>query len=224
MVHFHSMSVDVCRGRTTNAHLKQWIQDHGEAGQVCSVCGTEEDVAADIVKFAQHVEGVVRENTSPAPIPEPDYEDASEDAQTLIGREAGVAKPVAQFIVRIGRERDRDFYEHPLGFVGRWSAEHHSEWRRFRDVVIHEARFLGPKTQTILAGCSGTSRRSSNGSAVRTLNPGDRIYRARLERSRGEADVLFKSPETHLTAPPFDRAIAGRMNAAGDTSVLRRVA
>jgi RES domain len=205
----------ICPACTTNAHLKEWIQHQGDAGQVCAVCGTERKVAADILRFAQHVEAVIRKNTAPVTMPDPDYDDFGEDAKALIGGVAGVAEPVAQLVVKVGRARDREFYDYPLSFVGRWPDEHHSEWRRFREIVKHEARFIGPETRTILDRLFGGIGTVFNGVAVRTLNPGDKIYRARLERSRGEADRLFKSPETELTAPPYDRAIAGRMNAAG---------
>lgn len=207
----------ICSACTTNPHLKEWVQRNGEAGQTCIVCGTEGQIAVDIRRFAQHVDAVIRENTSPV-MPDPDYDDYGEDPKALIGRVAGVAEPVASLVIKVGRALDREtpfFYDYPLSFVWRWPGDHQDEWQRFRQTVKHRARFVGQETRAILDRLFGSIETLFAGSAVRTLNPGDRIYRARLERSRGEADVLFKSPQNELTAPPHDKATAGRMNAAG---------
>lgn len=207
----------ICQSCTTNAHLKDWIQAHGIADQTCVVCGNEKTTAADVIQFAEYVDAVVRKNTSMV-MPDPDYEEYGEDPKELIGRVAGIAEPVAKLVMKIGRSKDGGYprpYALPLSFSSRWPDEHDSEWRRLRKIVKHEARFVGPETRAILDRLLGGIGTLFNGSAVRTLKPGENIYRARLERSRGEADQLFKSPQKELTAPPYHKATAARMNAAG---------
>jgi hypothetical protein len=53
------------------------------------------------------------------------------------------------------------------------------------------------------------------GVAIRTLAATDFVFRARRASSYEEAEKWFKTPAVSLNAPPLDKAIAGRMNAAG---------
>jgi hypothetical protein len=164
--------------------------------------------------FAYEVDRAIRDNTSPNT--GPDY-DEGERPEALIASIAKISTDLAgkviQFMERVDDEA-REFYSYNLEFSSRLDRESYKRWKRLEEIIRHEARFFGNETRQLLEELFGGVLVFEGGRAVRSLE-NDEIYRARLERADGQADLIFKSPETELRAPPRHAATAGRMNAAG---------
>lgn len=201
----------VCVACTTNPHLKAWIEGNGAEG-VCGFCGSEEHAIADVARFVDHVDGVIRRNYSPS-------DEDGDVAASVISMVAGISRDLASLVTNVTRDDEtpgHSFYEYgPLALRGRWPHEHLDRWQQLKQIVKHEARFLGSATRPILDTLLGGLDGFCGGVAIRELTAENVVFRGRLARSHREADEWFKAPANNLNAPPRDKATAGRMNGAG---------
>ena len=203
----------VCCSCTGSEALKKWLRAVGEVQQ-CSFCSAEAQPTVDAEQFVQRVDATLRKHFVREPL-----QQEGEDPAKVISRLAGVSDQLATFAVAAGRLCDPgnrpSFYDYALGTRFYSVAEHRTDWRTLTDIVKHEARFFGANTRSLLDRLLGDVVGLCGGVAVRTLTSEDVIFRARLERSAGEAYRFFENPYAEPSAPPRDLATAGRMNAAG---------
>src|SRR5262245_5147388 len=136
----------VCVACTTNPHLKAWIEGNGAQG-ACEFCGSEEQSVVDVARFVDHVDSVIRRNYSP------DDEDG-DVAAFVIAKVAGIGRDLASLVTNVTRDDEspgNSFYDYgPLALRGRWPHEHLDRWQQLKQIVKHEARFLGSATRPIL--------------------------------------------------------------------------
>jgi len=194
--------------------LKRWIDASGTIAGSCSRGCVGEDPSVDLVPFANHIDKVIRRYYSPNTNPEDGLQD--EDPERVIVDAAGVTASLAREIAAIGRrgEEQPSFYDFRVSEVSPWPMEQGGIWTELTETIKSKARFFG-KVHTILDELLGDIRTLVSGAAIRQLTADDRIFRARRENAIKEADKVFESPATELTAPPRERARSGRMNAVG---------
>jgi hypothetical protein len=86
------------------------------------------------------------------------------------------------------------------------------QWEEFCEKVQYERRFF--KIKELLDKLFGKPTEYEGGpiNPVYALKADQRIFRARILDDEFTGDVLSRNSETHLGAPPRDRAPAGRMN------------
>jgi hypothetical protein len=203
---------DACLYGVHNEPAPQaWIEAHGAQG-TCGFCGSEEHRVVHVASFVDHVDGVIRRNYSPG-------DEDGDVAASVIATVAGISKDLASLVTNVTHDDEtpgQSFYDHgPLALRGRWPHEHLDRWQQLKQIVNHEARFLGSATRPILDTLLGGLDGFCGGVAIRELTTENVVFRGRLARSHREADEWFKTPVNNLNAPPRDRATAGRMNGAG---------
>lgn len=199
----------ICTCATTNAHLRAWINNHGEQ-QACSNCGAAGRLAVDATLLAKHIDRVIRRHYWPV--------DHGESPLELIQRVAGVSRDTAQMVTDATDEDSYPppwFYDLDLEIVRHLPLDHWKLWDHFKEAVKHDARFFGAATRKVLDAILGDLSTFCGGIAIRRLTVADSVYRARLACSLEEAQEWFGQPATELLPPPQALVSAGRMNAAG---------
>lgn len=94
-------------------------------------------------------------------------------------------------------------------------------WDKFENNILHESRFLGSKTVKTLNEIFGYifDQNSIGGnSIILDVGPDSKvkeIYRGRVFQHSEEIKEVLRRPDEHLSAPPKEKAIAGRMNPDG---------
>ena len=204
----------VCPCSTTNPHLQQWITSQGTP-QYCEICRATARPAVDSLVFAEHIDRIVRQNY----FPDSGESEHGEDPTLLIRRLAGVSTTMAAQVQRVPHDDEPPdgptFYSYaPLTFTGRAIGEHVRSWWSLKNILRSDARFLSTNVSRILDMLLGDIATFCSGAALRSLTPGERIYRARQTHSSKTALQWFRaSDDSQIRAP--DRPRANRMNAVG---------
>ncbi len=163
----------VCIACTTNPHLKTWIDANGVPG-ACGFCGSEGQPVVPVAGFVDHVDSVIRRNYSP------DDEDG-DVAASVISTVAGISRDLASLVTNVTRDDEtpgHSFYDYgPLALRGRWPHEHLDRWQQLKQVVKHEARFLGSATRPILDTLLGGLDGFCGGVAIRELTTENVVFR-----------------------------------------------
>ena len=204
----------ICPCATTNPHLQNWIISQG-IPQSCDLCGATDRPAVDSSLLAEHIDRIIRQQYTPAP----DDPEHGQDPTCLIRRVAGVSTGLAaevQEVAHVDEPRDGPtFYNHaPLHFSGRVFGEHSEGWRSLKQVVKSEPPLLSNDVCSILDMLLRDMHTFCGGAAIRSLTPGEYIFRARPTHSLQTALEWFGAEDDSQLRAPTERR-ANRMNAEG---------
>ena len=134
-------------------------------------------------------------------LPDVSWHDISQGDEAFYDDSASY-ESVAEVEAEERAEQEEYWYERPFVY----------QWEDFCKKIQYERRFF--KIKEPLDELFGKPGEYESGpiNPVYALKPGQKIFRARILDDGLTEDVLSQNSETHLGAPPRDRAPAGRMN------------
>jgi hypothetical protein len=218
--------------RETDAVLRQWIRDNGQAG-TCAFCGRRR-VACSFPKLARKVDEAIREFYRPAQetahvVEESDNLEywadgtpADEIIQEIAGVEPDLADALDAFLHRMEQHDVRDggdaYYDGtPLEHIEAYPGQFMEVWRCFEERLKHEVRFFDEEGKRRLDDLFGGLPSMAGGKTIVTIEPAGEfsmIFRARIIEG-SNLELFLKEPAQQIGPPPPLLARAGRMNPVG---------
>ena len=204
----------ICPCATTNPHLRNWIASQG-IPKLCDLCGATDQSTVDSSLLAEHIDGVIRQHYTP----DPDDPEHGEDPTCLIRRVAGVSTGMASEVQRVAHvdepHNGPTFYDYaPLHFSGHVFGKHSERWRSLKQILKPDPTLLSNDVRSILDVLLRDIHSFCGGAAIRSLTPGEYIFRARQTHCLKTALGWYRADDdSQLRAPTTRRA--NRMNAEG---------
>lgn len=225
----------VCYGCIEDAYLKRLIKREGITKE-CSFCSRKRKTIS-IESLADKVEIVLSEYYRPGdeyPVwgdgDKPDYIERRGDPLDFHVGEIlqcdNVNDVVEAICCELQSRQDRDdpspLYDGETNIVPRNIRPIEAElgWFEFKESAMHGSRFFNGDAKAFLdwlfKGIEVFHGFDNNHTkVVRTLEPGQKLFRARLARTMKDAQNIIEDPASQLFAPPPEHAAAGRMNPTG---------
>lgn len=115
-------------------------------------------------------------------------------------------------LIEVQEERKRQAFEDYQEFKEWWEERIEFKWSKFCEHVKYRNRYFN--TQTLLEELFGSSEKykQMQFSPIKTIKKGQVIYRARKITEEKDKKKILINPSQEMSAPPKDKAVAGRMN------------
>ena len=226
----------VCHACIGDEFLAKQVEKEGTREECTHCCAT--NTAFTLADLSNRIHHVLEEHFIPVPecdVPE-QFRQGSDDAETIIGKVAGIEQGVAadvreNLFNRLAQKEnvaggEGNPYNHRMLYVERVKREDdtsdlRSAWWDFKGEIRSRARFFGATTAATLGRIVedlDSLRAICGKPVVREIKPGDKdssFWRARTAHSESEMQSILESLSSQLGPPPSDKATAGRMNAEG---------
>jgi hypothetical protein len=230
----------VCAACVGGERFKKWIIDNGKI-DICSfdVEHGEDNYVVPISRFAVEVDSFFRENYGLGEVVRryegesdtPSYEEQGEPYQQILAEEIQcddeIVEALADHLPDSDPQDGDPFYDETRNYENLVEAEKREQdrfedywyesnfqlqWSEFCWIVQNERRFF--KIKEPLDQLFGEPEEYEAGEIkpVYRLPVGQKIYRARLLDQKEVRHALRTNPANTLSAPPKEKAVAGRMN------------
>lgn len=229
----------ICFECIEDAHLRATVERDG-VQLLCESCGGEDNKAFSYERLGKEMEPIIREHFQLGPTVKKFYDDDSEGWE----QEGDPLSYIVSEVLRQDVENPDElvsaicdaeeywpsngedaFYDSTSQYVRRRATTQAlvAEWQHLRDELAHRRRFFSDGARALfdrlfkdVAELKTFDREAKKWlPVINTLPAGTEVFRARVVRSDAELKSFVCAPVNELSAPPADRAQAGRMNAAG---------
>lgn len=217
----------VCHSCIIDTYLSNEIKESGQVDK-CSYC-KEEKEGWPLNKLAERVDEVFKEHYVTAVHWEPGGEQPESIIESMINPDDyRIPEDIKNFLeeeelYRVQVDCETAYYDGSVGYEERPVDiyKYTEPFDSFKQSVKHKNRFYMHKYNELLTSLfSGIEeyKDRDNLKAIRDIAIEEKdkfIYRARKVENNSDIVTIYMSPHKELSAPPKERALAGRMNPAG---------